>query len=365
MSGAIIDVMLRLIHAATATPRSATLAVLAASLAYGTFPWFARTLGDDGMSPQAVAMFRFAVTALVLARFLPFGLPGGVERTASVTVVRRRTALVWALGAGAGMGFGFLSYIWALGRAPVAAVGVIYLTYPLFTVLSAWLLFGLRPTRRSVLAGGLVVAAAAIAMGSGTAGGSPLVLLVALAAPATFGTSIAILCERLWVLHPLARVGAACLGGTAALAPVVIAGPLTEAHPSSAGGVAALVGLVVCTSLLPMTIWAIAAPVAGAVRSAIAGVIELPALAVTGVLLGEALQVSHAASGALVVVAILIAPSRSSDAPPADVSAGVLQEAARPGDGRRFRDALRHARSTRPGTRPTLRPAPARDTAAV
>ena len=118
--GVIIDVMLRPTHAVTATPRSATLAVLAASLAYGTFPWFARALGDDGMSPQAVAMFRFAVTAFVLARFLPFGPPAGVEGPAAVTAVSRRAALVWALAAGAGMGFGFLAYIWALERASVA-----------------------------------------------------------------------------------------------------------------------------------------------------------------------------------------------------------------------------------------------------
>ena len=161
------------------------------------------------------------------------------------------------------------------------------------------------------------------------------------------------------MLHPLARVAATCVGGTVALAPVVVAGPLTAAHPSSAGGVAALVGLVVCTSLLPMTIWAIAAPVAGSVRSAIGGAIELPALAVTGLVLGEALQVSHAASGALVVAAIVIAPSRASDAPPdgrAWCAAGSGAARRWAGSATRCGTPARHGpRSTRHGPGPARR----------
>ena len=86
------------------------------------------------------------------------------------------------------MGLGWIGYVSALETVPASTVGVLYMTYPVFTLLMAWMLFGEPPTRRGLVAAGLIVVAAVIA-------GSPAsvptehipTLVIALAAPFSFG----------------------------------------------------------------------------------------------------------------------------------------------------------------------------------
>ena len=49
----------------------ATIAIVGTSIAYGFASFFARQLTDAGISATSVTFFRFAITAVTLAPFLP------------------------------------------------------------------------------------------------------------------------------------------------------------------------------------------------------------------------------------------------------------------------------------------------------
>ncbi len=65
--------------------------------------------------------------------------------------------------AGLVMGLGWIGYVRAVAVAPISVVGVLYMTYPVFTVAITWVLFRDRPTRRAVLAALMIVAASVLA----------------------------------------------------------------------------------------------------------------------------------------------------------------------------------------------------------
>ena len=89
------------------TPRIATLAIVGTSFAYASTTIFVRQLTDTGMSVVAVAFFRFALTALVLVRFVNFGHG-------------KRTATSWGLLSGVVMGGGWIVYVRTIDTADVA-----------------------------------------------------------------------------------------------------------------------------------------------------------------------------------------------------------------------------------------------------
>jgi drug/metabolite transporter (DMT)-like permease len=196
------------------TPAIATAVIAATSIGSGFASYFARRLTDAGISAVAVAFFRFAVIAVVLAPLVAWDRP-------------RRAATVWGLASGAAMGLGWIAYVDAIDEGAVATVGVVYMTFPLFTLVAARLVFGIRPSSRSVGAAGLVVVAALVALGAPGAG-VPLTMVIA---PATFGFSIAVLTERLGVLDPFERLGAVALGAVVALAPLVTTMSPSEVVP--------------------------------------------------------------------------------------------------------------------------------------
>jgi drug/metabolite transporter (DMT)-like permease len=135
-------------------PGLATLGVIAASIGFGLVPYFARTLTAEGMAPHAIAFFRYAFAASML---LPF-----VWRARA-----RWRALAWGLFAGLGMGVGWVGYVRAVEIVPVSTAGILYMTYPVFTLLIAWLVFGDTPGRRAVTASLMIVVAAVLATSPG------------------------------------------------------------------------------------------------------------------------------------------------------------------------------------------------------
>ncbi|WP_419739418.1 EamA family transporter [Ruegeria sp.] len=46
--------------------------------------------------------------------------------------------ITWGLSAGALMGLGWIGYVAALEKLPASTVGVLYMTYPVFTLVIAW-----------------------------------------------------------------------------------------------------------------------------------------------------------------------------------------------------------------------------------
>ncbi|CUH46708.1 DMT family transporter [Ruegeria atlantica] len=278
----------------------AVVGVLFASICFGLVPYFSRGLTDQGLAPYAVAFYRYILAAVVL-------LPALVMHHS------KWREIIWGMVAGAVMGLGWVGYVTALETVPASTVGVLYMTYPVFTIAIAWALFGDQPTRRSLIAAGLIVVAAIFA-------GSPAsvppdqipILLVSLAAPFGFGFGICVLVHRLSRIAPLARMASVSLGSVIGLAPLILSSEVGEILPEGGGDWFLVVGFGLVTALIPQLIYTICSPIIGATRTAVVGSIELPTMFAVGVLaFGEVITGAQALACALVLGAIALTQSRS------------------------------------------------------
>ena len=291
------------------TSTTATLAIVGTSIAYASTTIFVRQLTDAGMSVVAVAFFRFALTALVLARFVNFE-------------ASKRSATAWGLLSGVVMGGGWIVYVRTIDTADVAVAGVVQMTYPLFALVAAWLCFAVRPTSRSVASAALVVTAAAVGLGVGSSSGLSPTLF---AAPASFGFSIAVLTQRLGPLDPFERLASVTVGASVAMSPLLLTLRADQVVPTSIGTAGWMLGIGAISALIPMTIYAAAAPALGTPRTAAAGAAELPMMFLIGsVVFGEAILGSHLAAAAMILGAIALSRSTPSAhvVPDADSDSG-------------------------------------------
>ena len=283
----------------TATPAAAaTAAIVAAAVLFGLTPLFGRALQAQGFSDAAIAFYRFFFSALALAPFLPR------DRA------RRREAAMM-LGAGLAMGLAWLSYLAALQTQTVAAVGVIYMSYPLFAVLLGWALAGLRPTPRGVGACALILSAAALLLlAEGGGARDPLALAMALPAPLCFALIIVTLTLLTPSLNALEKMAGGMIGSTLGLAPLLAVAPAGSVIPSDGAGLALVAGLALATALVPQLLYTVAAPRVGPARAAAAGSFELPTMLAVGWLaFGERVGPVELAAAALVVAAMGLAPA--------------------------------------------------------
>lgn len=288
-------------------PRTATAMVALGAILFALVTWFARGLTEAGIASPAVAFYRYLLTALVMLPFLRLGRD-------------KRATTVWALAAGLAMGLGWIAYVEAIEDVAVSTVGVVYMSYPLFTLLAAWLVFRHLPTRRSVLGGLMVLVAAGIALSPAAVDPEDTAKLVyALAAPLSFGFAISVLTERLLPLHPFERMAGVAVGAVTGLAPLVLLLPSAEVLASDGSDWLLILGIGIGTALVPQLAYSTAAPFIGPARTAMAGAIELPTIFVIGWLaFGEGIGWPHLVAGALVVGAVVVTPSR----PPPGVVVG-------------------------------------------
>jgi drug/metabolite transporter (DMT)-like permease len=278
----------------------ATGGIILASIGFGLVPYFARTLTDEGMAPHAVAFFRYAIAASVL---LPFVWQARANRT----------ALVWGLCAGVAMGIGWVGYVRAVEIAPVSTVGVLYMTYPVFTLLIAWLVFGDRPRCRAVLASLMIIAAAILASSPAAVPAEHLpALLLSLAAPLGFGFGINVLVHKLVALRPLARISCVSLGSVLGLLPLLAATPVEAVFPATVDGWWLVAGIALGSALVPQLLYTVCAPVIGTARTSIAGSVELPTMFLAGwFAFAEPVGIAQWIACAIVISAIVLTPGRA------------------------------------------------------
>ncbi len=278
----------------------AAFGVLFASICFGLVPYFSRGLTEQGMAPHAVAFYRYVLTALMLFPVLLAQRANWRE-------------ILWGVAAGGVMGLGWVGYVAALDAVPASTVGVLYMTYPVFTVLIAWLLFGDRPTTRAVLAAGLIIVAALVA---GSPASVPVeqvpLLLVSLAAPLGFGFGICVLVHRLSRIPPLARIASVTFGSFLGLLPLVLTSEPAQLLPQDGAGWALIAGIAILTALVPQLVYTICSPLVGASRTAVIGSVELPTMFAVGVFaFGEQLTWPQLIACALVIGSITLTRSRA------------------------------------------------------
>jgi len=277
----------------------ATIGVVIASICFGIVPVFARSLTDAGMAPHAVAFYRYL---LALVFLMPIVWRWRHEA---------RT-LAWGGFVGVAMGLGWVGYVRAIEVVPISTAGVLYMTYPAFTLVISWLLFGDKPSRRAIFAAVLIVVAAAIV--SQPAAIDPQLIpamLLSLAAPIGFGLGISVLVHRMTRIPALARIGIVSGGSILGLLPLVVTTEVAELLPVDGTGWMLVAGIGLGTALVPQLIYTVCSPIVGTARTAMAGSIELPVMFAIGwFFFGEAISLIHLAALGLVLTAIVMTPGR-------------------------------------------------------
>ncbi len=274
--------------------------VFVASVCFGLVPYFGRSLTEQGMAPFAVAFYRYVLAAIVL-------LPILLRQTKAWREV------LWGLVAGVVMGLGWIGYVTALETLPVSTVGVLYMTYPVFTVIVAWFLFGDRPTRRALIASGLILLAATIAGNPSAVPVNQLpALLFSLAAPLGFGFGICVLVHRLSRIPPLARIASVSLGSFLGLVPLMLMSDADQILPKNANDWFLIAGIAIVSALVPQLIYSVCSPIIGTSRTAVIGSVELPTMfAVSVFAFGEQLTLPQIIACVLIVSAIILTRSRA------------------------------------------------------
>lgn len=273
--------------------------VLVAAAMFGTVPYFALSLTQSGMAPAAVAFYRYLIAAMI---FLP-ALWGARQEW---------RVLLWGVGTGMCMSLGWLGYVSALKVIPVSTAGVIYMSYPIFTLIIGWLLWGERPTRRAVVASGLVLAAAVLATGVARIGvGQAVWIAAAFAAPLGFGFGITVLVHKLTGVPAMARISAISLGSVLGLAPLILALETEQLIPQTTQGWAWVAGIALVTATVPQLIYTYFAPMIGSARTATAGSIELPTMFIIGWLaFDETIGPAQWAACGLILLSVLLVQAR-------------------------------------------------------
>lgn len=271
------------------------LLVMIAAIGCGTTPVFTKWLIATGAPYEVISFYRFVFTAILM---LPF-----VSLRADMLA-----ATGMALLAGAAVGLGWTGYAMLLSEATVVTAGVIYFVYPLFTLLFAIAMIGWTPSVRGSMAALLVVGAAAVALQPVLF--QPLSLetvLVAFAAPLSFGFAVVISYGWLQVMNPLQRLGSVAFGACLGVLPLVLLRHSPEALIPATDQIALIIGLGAGAALIPSFIYVVAAPRIGAIKAAFAGSIELPVMAFFGWwVFQEVPSENEYAAGGLIILALLM-----------------------------------------------------------
>jgi drug/metabolite transporter (DMT)-like permease len=279
-------------------PALATAIIALTAVCFGLVPLFARDLQALGVSSSAIAFYRYAFSALVMLPFFPR------------TRAKRGEALM-LIGAGLFMGLGWVGYLEAVKTVPVAVAGVVYMSYPLFAVLFAWLLAGQRPGLRAGLAALMVLGAAALVLNADAfSEGSLVTLLWSLPAPIGFGLIVVVLSVLVKKLSAFERMACGMLGALIGLTPLTLREGIATAIPSDLDGWLLVGTLALVTALIPQLLYTLAAPMVGAARSAAAGSVELPTMFAVGWLaFGEAIGPQEILAALLILAAVFLSPA--------------------------------------------------------
>ncbi|MEZ5750480.1 MAG: DMT family transporter [Paracoccaceae bacterium] len=220
--------------------------------------------------------------------------------------------MLWGLFVGLVMGLGWVAYVRAVQVVPVSTAGVLYMTYPVFTLVIAWALFRDTPSWRAIVSALMIVGAAAMVTTPGAVEAQHIpALILSLAAPAGFGLGISVLVHRMGPISVFARIGIVSIGSILGLLPLVLASDAAALFPAEPSGWWMVVGIGLATALVPQVIYTFCSPLVGTARTATAGSIELPVMFAVGWLaFGEALTPPQLLACAIVVTAIVITPAK-------------------------------------------------------
>ncbi|MET1414528.1 DMT family transporter [Roseibium sp. HPY-6] len=288
----------RLLPRFSFSPAVATLTIIVAALCFGLVPVFVRELQDMGTGAATIALYRYGISVLVLLPFVPRARH------------KRGPALLLA-GAGAVFALSMIGYVEAISVAPLAAAGVVYMSYPAFAAFFAWVLLKQALSWRAFAAVGLVIGAAALLLDPASLSPEVFTALIwAIPTPVAFGFLIVVLSGLASDLSALERAVSTLIGSILGLLPIAIHESGGAILPSTLNGwwLVILMGLI--TALIPQLMYTIACQKIGPMRTAAAGSFELPTMFLIGWLVfGENFGLLELICAVLVLSAIVVAPA--------------------------------------------------------
>jgi len=282
--------------------KSATLVIAVSAVCFGLVPLFVRELQGLGSGSATIALYRYGFSALFLMPFLPFRR-------------EKRGAALLLVGAGIVFSLSLIGYLEALGTAPVAAAGVVYMSYPIFAALFAWMLLRQALSWRSFAAAGLIVTAAVLLLDPSSLSPEVFSALVwAIPTPVAFGFLVVVLSGLAGQLNSLERTACGMFGSIIGLLPLALHEGQGSLLPASSGEWGLILAMGLLTALIPQLMFTFACQRVGPVRTSAAGSFELPTMFLVGWwVFGEALGAREVLSAMLVLSAILVAPSISAN----------------------------------------------------
>jgi drug/metabolite transporter (DMT)-like permease len=208
------------------------------------------------------------------------------------------------------MGLGWTSYLRSLEQTSVASAGVVYMSYPLFVVLIAWLLFRHRVQLRSAISVLLIIAAALVAYApTGLSPADWRNLAACLPAPVGFGLIVVLVATVGRDFSTMERWSCVATGAVLGLLPLSLALEPQGLLPVRADAWIWVAAMALITAAVPQMIYSLAAPRVGPARAAAAGTTELPTMFVVGwVAFAEVVTMAQILAGALIMLAVFVAP---------------------------------------------------------
>ncbi|MDI3325584.1 DMT family transporter [Pontibacterium granulatum] len=240
-----------------------TMMLTGAAMGFGLSPMLAQILLQQGMSPEVVALYRFAIPALLV---LPCVRVFKVQPAESM-----RT---FALGAFAALGM--LAFLYSFTWLPATTVILTYYTYPLFALAIGWALFGHGLTRNRLISAALILLAVLTMQGPLSQHQIPLgVLCIGFVAPASYALLINYLSNPVQHLKTGERMSACLVGHLAVLIPLTYWQAPAIVLPQSEDQLWLILAIALLASAFPQYLFARGAVLAGMERTTMISTSEI------------------------------------------------------------------------------------------
>lgn len=274
---------------------SGLLLVMAAAFGFGLNPMLAQLLYGLGFDAQVVTLYRFLLPTLMLLPLLRI-------RRGDWREAMRMFVL------GMGNAVAMLAYFNAIQTIDPAKAIFIYYTYPIFSLLLGWLLWGKRPSRNGMVAGALIMVAVSLVLNPKQGSDDSLwVVASVFLAPLMVAILIQYLAQPKSPMATLQRLNMSQLGHMLVLLPLTLWSQPQQWLPVSWEGAVWLIALAVFASSLPQFLMTIGVARLGSDRTAIAGSLELVVAMLAGTLVfGQALTQGQVTAMLLVILAMAI-----------------------------------------------------------
>ena len=216
-----------------------------------------------------------------------------------------------AIGIGALMGLGMLGFFTALEHLPITIAGLIYFTYPAFTVAIGVVFVGTVITGRMAASVLAILLACALVFWPGENDAPPIgAVALCFAAPVTFAILLHSLASWLVPLRPAQRAGFLVWGHVLVLLPFLALSADVNLVPTNSIGWIGALGLATIASLLPQFLMALGAEFVGAERTSVIGALELlTTLSIGWVWFHEPADARMISGASLMVIAVYLAAS--------------------------------------------------------